>query len=186
MSSHPPFLHLSLLPSTFPPAMLSMRWHTKTPVESACFELQHSSWAWKKHALHSPKMKHDFRCWYVNCRNVKGTFFLSQYSFLLKYCAGLTWAYCIEESLRNIPFLPRAFMCLFTYLKSHQIPATWFGSCAWHCLSGPCLLWPPVHIELPWRNSQIVFFYGRLVLPVRKEQQAFNILTEMHQKVSVF
>lgn len=87
MSNRPPFLHLTLLPSTFPPAMLSMRWHTKTPIESACFELQHSFWAWKKHAMHSPKMKHDFRCWYVNCRNVKGTFFLSQYSFLSKYCA---------------------------------------------------------------------------------------------------
>lgn len=36
----------------------------------------------KRHAMHSPKMKHDFRCWYVNCINVKGTFFLSQYSLL--------------------------------------------------------------------------------------------------------
>lgn len=95
--------------------------------------------------------------------------------------AGHTWTYCIEESLRNPPFLPRPAMCLFIDLKSHQIPATWLSSCARHCLSAPCLLWPPVHVELPGRNSQIVFFYGRLVLPVKKEQPS-NILTEMHQK----
>lgn len=94
---------------------------------------------------------------------------------------GHTWAYFIGQSLKNSPFLPRAAMCLFIYFKSHQIPATWLGSCTWHCLSAPCLLWPPVLVELPGRNSQIVFFCGRLVLPVMKEQ-AFNILTEMQQK----
>lgn len=42
----------------------------------------------RRHAVHSPKIQHDFRCWYVNCINAKGIFLLSQYSFLLKYWAG--------------------------------------------------------------------------------------------------
>lgn len=67
----------SFPPPSFPPAMLPMRWHKKHQLSQPASNYSILSEPGKRHAMHSPKMKHDFRCWYVNCINMKGTFFLS-------------------------------------------------------------------------------------------------------------